>query len=88
MDWLLCDVVFTGKLSRTDYDASFVWEWRIYYSGRFPGTVSDALGHHRVRVFFTLVQVRLSDDRLSKDTITLSEFNVRVIWLKIVDKTA
>ena len=32
MDWLLYDAVFTERSFQTDYDTSFLWEWKIYCS--------------------------------------------------------
>ena len=46
---------------------------------RISGAFSDALSHYGIGVFFILVQFRLRD---------VKKFNVRVSWLKIVDKTA
>ena len=51
----------------------------------FSETASNILGHHRVAVCFHFCTSEVKSRQ--EDTIELKQFNVKISWLIIVDKT-
>ena len=51
----------------------------------FSETASNVLGHHRVAVCFHFCTSEVKSRQ--EDTIELKQFNVKISWLIIVDKT-